>query len=163
MDELDMLTFKVGLAHGWRLFYEDPKPSRNWPYLDLTNDAGRIQFQIGRGLEEIKDDIRLVELFGDENASHYLPEIMRARFPDWSRDWKAAGKLFEEMAESGDGLPDLNYVTGYVVGDMDALRYVLTMRMFSKWVYDYKNIIGIGKTGPEAISRAYLKWKEARE
>jgi hypothetical protein len=80
--------------------------------------------------------------------------------PDWSRDWNAAGQLLEEMVESGDGLPDLNYVTGYVPGDMDALRYVLTMRMLSKWIYDYKNMIGIGKTGPEAISRAYIRWKE---
>lgn len=71
--------------------------------------------------------------------------------PDWPREWNAAGELWSEMVAAGRNpsllcFPDEN--------DNGRITHVVLL------VNAYQEC-PFGETGPEAIARAYLAWKEA--
>jgi hypothetical protein len=73
-----------------------------------------------------------------------------------------------EMNDSGDGLVNMIYA---IHDNGPKPKWLCEFRMFSRWILglgkdplsgrdDY--ILGYAHTAPEAICRAYLAWKEAK-
>jgi len=86
-------------------------------------------------------------------------------YSNWPEDIAAAWTLVDEMGNSGTGLPDLCFKSGYIAAERGRTAWVFEFRLFAAGVYKYgvHELIGVGETPMLAISRAWLLWKEGQK
>lgn len=140
MNELDELRLKVAKAQGWRYVKLAPTPDNDV----ILPKRDRTCYQI-YAPGEINDNPfwTATEMEWPEN---WQKTYRASEVPDWPHDISDAWKLVKEV----QGEPHEQW--------FDIQR---TPCISKRWIAAIGGIAKAGDTAPEAISRAWLAWKEA--